>query len=116
MSDVEDTWPVPDHNAGKPKHLHAIGVLSMNFNQYERGLYLLYKFHLSKKRLPRGIIELYYFSLSERLRLAAIQNVFEEFERSDKVKAVLDSNLKFFDWYSQVRNSILHCSTLSSCA
>jgi len=34
--------------------------------------------------------------------------VFEEFERSDKVKAVLDSNLKFFDWYSQVRNSILH--------
>jgi len=108
MSDTDDKWPLPDYNPGPPKHLHAIGVISMNYNAYERAIYSLYTFHLYRKDVPAQIIEHYFFNLSERLQLDAIRQVFLGYERSKKVLAVLESNLKYFDWCWHVRNSVLH--------
>jgi hypothetical protein len=56
MSNVEDTWPAPRYNVGKPKHLHAIGVMSMNYNAFERNLYSLYRFHLDRKKIPEKLV------------------------------------------------------------
>ena len=108
MSDSEDSWPLPNYDPGKPKHLHAVGVISMNYNAFERTLYSLYRLHLDRKKIPLRLGELYYFTLNEQSRLAAIRAVFDEYERNEKVREVAESSLKFFDWCSNVRNSILH--------
>jgi hypothetical protein len=54
MSESEDTWPKPQYNAGGAKHLHAIGVISMNYNAFERSLHRLFLFHLERKKVPRN--------------------------------------------------------------
>ena len=73
MSDSEDSWPLPNYDPGKPKHLHAVGVISMNYNAFERTLYSLYRLHLDRKKIPLRLGELYYFTLNEQSRLAAIE-------------------------------------------
>jgi hypothetical protein len=35
MSEPEDKWPLPDYITGPPKHVHALGVISLNFNIFE---------------------------------------------------------------------------------
>jgi hypothetical protein len=80
----------------------------MIYNDFERTLYSLYRLHLDRKKIPLKLSELYYFTLNEQQRLAAIRAVFDEYERSEKVRDVLESSLKFFDWCANVRNSILH--------
>ena len=104
MSDSEESWPLPNYDPGKPKHLHAVGVISMNYNAFERTLYSLYRLHLDRKKIPLRLGELYYFTLNEQSRLAAIRAVFDEYERNEKVREVAESSLKFFDWCSNVRN------------
>jgi hypothetical protein len=62
VTDAEDIWPAPKYHVGKPKHLHAIGVISMNYNAFERNLYWLYRFHLDRKKIPQKLSDLYYLS------------------------------------------------------
>jgi hypothetical protein len=40
-------------------------------------------------------------------RTDAIRAVFDDYEKDEKVKDVLDGILRFFDWCSHVRNSII---------
>ena len=35
MFDDNDKWPLPDYITGPTKHLHALGVVSLNFNIFE---------------------------------------------------------------------------------
>lgn len=108
MSDSKDTWPEPNYSAGKREDLHAIGIIAMNYNAYERSLFQLYHFHLGRKKVPKKLAALYYFALPEDKRIAAISSVFEEYERNKMVRAAVKSNLAFFDCCAGNRNHILH--------
>ena len=108
MPDSEDTWPEPEYSPGSPKHLHAIGVISMNYNAFETSLYSLYRFHLDRKKIPKNVSDLYYFNSNEQLRVALVKAAFDDYERSAKVRTVLESSLKFFNWCATIRNHVLH--------
>ena len=103
-----DQWPSPDYNPGSRDHLHAIGVISMMFNAFERGLHDLYEIHPLRQRVPQRLIDLYFYSLNEDRRTQAIQKVFKSFERSPKVKAIVTNLVDYFEWCKDARNKVLH--------
>src|ERR1700693_4831297 len=98
MSDPEDTWPKPEYNPGPPKHLHALGVISLCYNSFEAGLARLYNYHLKRRGLPDELTRIYYFGLDEQRRLRAINSVFGEYEKDDAVKDVVRSIINYFEW------------------
>jgi hypothetical protein len=104
----EDSWPAPEYNVGKPKLLHAVGVISMNYNAFENTLFQIYCLPLDRKKLSRKLTEFQYFNLNEQLRLDALKQVFEAYEKNTKVKAVLGSIIEYFNWCAHIRNHILH--------
>jgi hypothetical protein len=78
----KDNWPAPEYNVGKPKLLHAVGVISMNYNAFENALFQLYCLPLDRKKFPRKLTEFQYFSLNEQARLDAIKNLFDAYEKN----------------------------------
>jgi len=108
MADSEDTWPEPQYNVGPAKHLHALGVISVCYNAFERCLADLYGHHLIHQKIPAGLTDLYYFKLDEDRRLKAINVVFRDYERDENVKAVVKSVIDYFEWAWDARNKLLH--------
>jgi hypothetical protein len=108
MSDSEDRWPLPNYNPGATKHLHAIGVIAVTFAAFERSVESIYFFYPQRMNLPDELINLYYFSLNEEKRLAAIREVFRSFEQDPAVVAAVENVLSYFQWCRNVRNQILH--------
>lgn len=108
MDDPEDTWPLPKYNAGLPKHLHALGVISIIFAQLERSIDFLYAFHPRQQKLPDALINLYYYNLNEEKRIGAVREVFKTYEKSTAVKAAVNNLMDYFQWCRDTRNQLLH--------
>jgi hypothetical protein len=108
MSESLDNWPQFTFYPGPPKCVHAIGVISSCYNSFERILFKIYMHHLSRKKFPQKLCELYYLSLAEDHRLQAIKFAFEALEKNDKVRDRVFNLLKYFEWCSTVRNAVLH--------
>jgi len=108
MSDPEDTWPEPNYNPGPTKHLHAVGVISSCYNSFEESVFELYQHHPRIQKLPVKLIHLYYRSINERERLAAVKAVFAEYEKDANVISLVENLVTYFEWCWDVRNKIIH--------
>jgi hypothetical protein len=108
MADPEDTWPQPEYNPGRPKHLHALGVMAINYRAFQRSMDDLYKFHLQMQKIPLAIINAYYFSLSEEKRISVLKDVFEEYEKDEKVKQRVANLAEYFYWCKNCRDELMH--------
>jgi hypothetical protein len=108
MSESEDTWPLPKYDPGSPKHLHALGVIAVTFASFERSLDTLYANKAREQKMPKELINLYYFSLNEEKRIEAIRSVFKTYEKNPKVTALVENLLKYFHWCRNCRNQMLH--------
>jgi hypothetical protein len=108
MAESEDTWPSPHYNPGSSKHVHALGVISVCYCAFERGVDGLFELPLIKQNPPKKLIDTYYFGLSEEKRISAIRDVFNDYEQDKAVIAAVDNLLEYFQWCRDVRNKLLH--------
>jgi hypothetical protein len=108
MTEAADTWPMPHYNPGQPKHLHALGVIAIQFASFERSVDILYLNKALGQKLPQDLIELYYFSLNEEKRIDAVRLIFKTYEQDANVINLIDNLLEYFHWCRNCRNQILH--------
>ncbi len=109
MSD-DDAWPAPEFNPGREKHLHAIGLFSLYFVQFQASLDNLYLSALTKRGMPRKLAEFFYKNITEEKRTEAIKLVFhtEEWGYEPELIEAVDNLMDFFKWSRDCRNNILH--------
>ena len=100
-----NSWP--SYNVGDRDHLHAVGVISLNYAAFARGMDDLYTCHPAIRGLPRDLIDVYYFSLSEERRLAAIELAFSK-GADPKIQALVKNLIEYFNWARDARNTLLH--------
>jgi hypothetical protein len=108
MSEPEDTWPEPNYNPGSPKHLHALGVISVTYCAFEQGIHNLCELHPQKQKIPRPLANFLFYSLNDDKKIAAIRAVFRAYERDRKVLGVVKNLLEYFNWCRDARNKLLH--------
>jgi hypothetical protein len=104
----EDTWPLPDYNPGPRDHVHALGVIALQFASFERSVDFLYLHRTGREKLPDELVHLYYFSLSEDKRIDAIKAIFNAFETDTSIKSAVFNLLEYFEWCRNCRNQLLH--------
>ena len=108
MSDPGDNWPAPDYSVGQHDHVHALGVISLLVAQLERSIDDLHAFHWREQKAPEELINLYYYSLNEEQRVAAIDKAFQTYEQDPAVKQAVKDLLAYFHWCRDTRNKLLH--------
>jgi hypothetical protein len=108
MSDSADNWPLPNYNPGPPKHLHALGVISIAFNSFEASMFGLYRHHLDLNKVPYEFADFIHVSLNDQLRLKLIKIVFDKYEKDSNVIYVVENLIRYFDWCCDARNKLLH--------
>jgi hypothetical protein len=106
--DPEDNWPLPDYSVGQHYHVHALGVISLLVAQFGRSIDSLHAFHWREQKAPEELIDLYYYSLNEEQRVAAIDRAFQTYEQDPAVKQAIKDLLAYFHWCRDARNKLLH--------
>jgi hypothetical protein len=109
MAESQVKWPTT-YNVGPHNHLHALGVISNNYNEFNSGLYALFVTQLVAQKLPRKLIDLFYFSVNENRRLEYLKQVFANYERDPKVVICINAIDKYFEWCSEARNTLIHAT------
>jgi hypothetical protein len=107
MAKTVKEWP-STYNVGPRDHLHALGVISNNYNEFESALFVLFILQLDAQKMPRELIHHFYFSISENRRLEYIQQVCIAYESDPNVVAYVNDIIKYFEWCSEARNTIMH--------
>jgi hypothetical protein len=108
MEETEDRWPLPVYNPGpSPKHLHALGVISIIFSRFQSSLEVLFLDRAGRNGVDSEIAKRHYFSLSEERRIDAIRIVFAS-ETDPNLKALIDNLLDYYMWCQHCRNQLLH--------
>ncbi|OAF15529.1 hypothetical protein AYJ54_39890 [Bradyrhizobium centrolobii] len=103
-----DIWPLPKFNAGDGKALHAVGVISLTFVQFERGVDNLFLHHPAHGQISRDLLHHYFYSLNEQQRPSVTRKFYREQEADPLVVKATENVLEFFDWAHDARNKILH--------
>ncbi len=108
MSDSADSWPLPDYDPGPPKHLHALGAISIVFNSFEESMFGLYRHHLDLNKVPYELSDFIHVSLNDDLRLKLLKIVFDKYEKDSHVITVIYNLMQYFGWCCDARNKLLH--------
>jgi hypothetical protein len=108
MSELEDTWPMPRYRTAHDKQMHAIGVITQNFHQFEYGFFRLFGHHFEKLGTPANMVWTIYNRLQDNQRSQAIIDVFDACETNPQVIEHIRHVIKFFNKCSDNRNWIFH--------
>jgi hypothetical protein len=111
MVDNPGTWPSPSYRTGPPAHLHALGVVASEYNNFEDRLFDLYQHHLKKRKISKpmqAIASQLYFKTSEDKRPELIEHVFSQFEKDVKVMRTLKALNIYYLWCHTARNTLIH--------
>jgi hypothetical protein len=108
MSDPEDSWPLPRYNSGPHYHVHALGVIALQFAQFEATVDILYLNCAERQKLSGDLVRLYYFTLNEEKRIDAIKSILFAYEQDGSVKDAVVNVVEYFQW---CRNCVINCFT-----
>src|SRR5690242_11568519 len=104
MSETE--WPrylVPE-----PHYLHALGVISLNYNTYEHQLFAIFLHHLREAGVPGSFSEFIFNEFNMQQKTEAIKKSYQSFEKDPAVLEAVDHLLLHFNWCFEARNLLLH--------
>jgi hypothetical protein len=79
-SDSADIWPMPKYSTAGDKHLHALGVITLNFNNFEFLLFRLFSHHLERMKVDIKIAWNLYSLLQDAKKTKAIEYIFSVYE------------------------------------
>src|ERR1700730_3836698 len=71
--DPNDRWP--NYAVGPIKHLHALGVLALNFSFYEGAMVILFE-----EYIPKPVAKYFFDTLNNQERMNAIRELVGNFE------------------------------------
>jgi hypothetical protein len=108
MCDPNDLWPEPNYDPGPHKHLHALGVISNNYNAFESDIFGFFRHYLELKGITRKTTEFLYGEMNERQRLNAIRFIIDEYETDQSAHAAISKLITYFEWCIEIRNTLLH--------
>jgi hypothetical protein len=108
MTKSNKQWPEPKYRIAQKEHLHAIGVLVLNYNAFESALFDIFVHHLDRHDVPQRLAKKLYFEMQERKRLDFVKVIFSAYERNPHVKVALTKLLKYFEWCADTRNRLVH--------
>ncbi len=108
MEDSEDRWPLPNYNPGpSPKHLHALGVISILFSRFQSSVEVLFLDRAESNGASSEIARRYYFNLSEDNRIDALKIIFAS-EQDDALRDLIYNLIEYYGWCQHCRNQLLH--------
>jgi len=108
MSDMKDIWPRPHYNVPPKDHLHAVAVISLNYNIFKGGLFGLFRHHLEVSGMHRTLVERLYGALGGADHGQAIRDVFTFYEKDPAVIDRVEHMLAYFQWSFEARNLLMH--------
>ena len=111
MVNPTDGWPT-NYNPGSIKHLHALGVIAVEYNALERGMAELYLIPLRRQKIADKLSDLYYFSLNAEKQLEAIKIVYKEYETDKDVVALVENIVESNGAGMSATNSYMPNTTL----
>jgi len=103
MFDANDTWPLPNYSTGPTKHLHALGVISLNFNMYEVALQVFLEFYTDK---PTA--EFLFDNSSNERRMETIRYFAVRNEKDPIILELIQYSLKHYGRCFENRNILMH--------
>lgn len=103
---IPDTWP--SYRTGPRDHMHALGVISVNFNLYENNLFVMFAYPLLERDLMRvAACERLYGDLNSETRLKAIRLAYDR-EADPKVRDCVDHLIQHFSVCAERRHLLMH--------
>jgi hypothetical protein len=110
MNDVEivDTWPMPDYGPDKPLHVHALGVIALNFVSFERCMEYLLLEKAREANVWGELAKQYFLKLSEEQRMQTISGLFLEHEKDNREVDLVKNIIEYFNWCRHCRNTLMH--------
>jgi hypothetical protein len=128
MPPDEDVWALPDYHPGPSReHLHALGVLALNYAKLQRDMDDLFLLSAERKRVPREWAETYYYALSEDKRSQAIKEMFKDAPppsglrskaepgagggSGPEIAEAIGNLVSVFEWCRDCRNNLLHAES-----
>ena len=103
MFSTDDVWPLPDYGTGPTKPVHALGVISLNFNMYEAALQVFLEFYIDK-----ATADFLFDKMSNERRVEAIHHFVSLKEKDPKIVELVEHSLSHYAKCFQNRNSLLH--------
>ena len=103
MFDPDDPWPLPNYGTGPTKHLHALGVISLNFNMYEAALQIFLELYLDK---PTA--EFLFESSSNERRVATVRQFAGKSEKDPLICDLIRRSLDHYAICFENRNILMH--------
>jgi hypothetical protein len=103
MFDSDDQWPLPDYGTGPTKHVHALGVVSLNFNMYEAAQQVFLEFYLDK-----ATAEFLFDKMPNEQRQAAIRHFVEKDEKDPVIRDLVEHSLAHYARCFENRNILMH--------
>jgi hypothetical protein len=96
---ADDQWP--RYDIGPQKHIHALGVISLNYNLFEGALWLIFERYL-------GIDGPWFYErLNNSDRVAAMQQILHR-EADSNVQKLIIYLSKYFAVCNENRNNLMH--------
>ncbi|HTB04131.1 MAG TPA: hypothetical protein VK804_27000 [Bradyrhizobium sp.] len=96
---ADDQWP--RYEIGPQKHIHALGVVSLNYNLFEGALWLIFERYL-------GIDGPWFYErLNNSDRVAAMQQILHR-EANPNIQKMIIHLAKYFAVCTENRNNLMH--------
>jgi hypothetical protein len=102
MPESEDIWPKPAYETAPPKHLHALGVISLNFNLFETSMYVLLE-----QFMPESAVAYFFHEMSNEKRMSALR-AFSQSHADPDITERIDSICTYFSICAENRNLLMH--------
>jgi hypothetical protein len=109
MPDASDVWPTYDPSP--PKHVHALGVVTAQYNMLEFSLLCLL---FDYGRLGNGTTQHLFANISNNLRLEFFKNCVNDLEQDPQIKEQAMHFADGYDLCTENRNTLAHSMTLGS--
>jgi hypothetical protein len=103
MFDTDDQWPLPNYMPGPAKHVHALGIVSLNFNMYEAAQQVFLDFSLEKRTA-----EFLFDKMSNEQRQATIRHFVEKSEKDPVIRDLVEHSLAHYARCFENRNILMH--------
>jgi hypothetical protein len=113
--EVEPYWPL--YNTGPDRHIHALGVIAINYNLYENSLFSIFAHPLLFAGITGGLwssgisyeeCQYLFWSYDNAERVAAIRFFYSKRETEPAVLECIDWLLKHWDILAEKRHLLMH--------
>jgi hypothetical protein len=102
-------WPEPAYPTAQKDHLHALGVITLNFNNLESVLFRIFSHHMEEdSKIGIELAWQLWTLLQDAKRAPAIRYVYSAREKDPAVVDHIEHGLKYFHCCETNRNHLFH--------